>query len=392
MRIAIDIRKINEFGVGTYIWNLVRNIAAIDSQNEYLLIGSHRNFHELGPLSPNFRQLYQPEDDGFWRNNVVIPLALRRENVDVLHVPHHHAPFVAPTNLVVTIHDCVHLLFPHEDSSKVQNYRSYLRTKRVVEKAKHVLAVSRSTKDDLINIFELPESKISVVHNALDERFAFTHVLDERKHVLERYQLKDPFVLYSGRIRPHKNLQRLIEAFAVLKSDLADNERYRNLKLIIIGDELSRHQYLRLTVIRSGAQQDVRFFGFVPYPILQVFYQAAELFAFPSLYEGFGLPPLESMANRTPVLASNTSSLPEVLEDAAVLVNPENVFDIARGMKLILSDEAVRQKLIQKGVDQVGKFSWRLAAQKVIETYDLAATGAVKATSPAERRAVSPRT
>src|SRR5712692_2836617 len=95
MRIAIDIRKINEFGVGTYIWNLVRNIAAIDSHNEYLLIGSHRNFHELGPLSPNFRQLYQPEDDGFWRNNVVIPLALRRENVDVLHVPHHHAPFVA---------------------------------------------------------------------------------------------------------------------------------------------------------------------------------------------------------------------------------------------------------------------------------------------------------
>ena len=392
MRIAIDIRKINQFGVGTYIWNLVRNIAAIDSRNEYLLIGSHRNFHELGPLPPTFRQLYQPEQDGFWRNNTVIPLALKRLHVDVVHVPHHEAPFVIGSNLVVTIHDCVHLLFPQEDSSKLHNYRAYLRTKRVVEKAKHVLAVSRSTKHDLMNIFELHDSKISVVHNALDERFVFAPVSDERKRVLERYQLKDPFVLYSGRIRPHKNLHRLIEAFAVLKSELAENERYKNLKLIIIGDELSKHQYLRLTVIRSGAQQDVRFFGFVPYPILRVFYQAAELFAFPSLYEGFGLPPLEAMANRAPVLASNTSSLPEVLEDAAVLVNPENVFDIARGMKLILTDDAVRQKLIQKGVDQVGKFSWKVAAQKVLETYELAAAGRVKATSRAARRAALPRT
>jgi len=372
MRIAIDIRKINEFGVGTYIWNLVRNLAAIDSKNDYLLIGSHRNFHELGPLPANFRQFYQPEGHGFWRDHITIPLALRRQNVDLIHVPHHEAPLFSPSKLVVTVHDCVHLLFPQEDSSKFQTYRSYLRTKKVVQKAQHVFAVSKSTKQDLLNIYNLPESKISVVHNALDERFAFRHTPEERKHVLERYQLKDPFILYSGKIRAHKNLHRLIEAFAVLKSDLADDEKYGNLKLIIIGDELSKHQYLRLTVIRSGAQQDVRFFGFVPYPILRVFYQCASLFAFPSLYEGFGLPPLEAMANRTPVIASNTSSLPEVLDEAALLVNPENVFDIARGMKLLLFDEVLRQKLIQKGIEQVARFSWKLAAQKVVETYESA--------------------
>src|SRR5438552_379078 len=392
MRIAIDIRKINEFGVGTYIWNLVRNLAGIDDRNDYLLVGSNRNFHELGPLPPNFKQLYQPEEDKLWRNNVAIPFALERQRVDVVHVPHHDAPFFNSSSLVVTIHDCVHLLFPHEDSSKFQNYRSYLQTKRVVESAKHVLAVSKSTKEDLIDIFDLPESRISVVYNALDERFAFNHTPEERKHVLERYQLKDPFVLYSGKIRPHKNLHRLIEAFAVLKSELTDDEQYQNLKLIIIGDELSKHQYLRLTVIRSGAQQDVRFFGFVPYPILRVFYQAAELFAFPSLYEGFGLPPLEAMANRAPVLASNTSSLPEVLEDAAVLVNPENVFDIARGMKLILSDDAVRQRLIQKGLEQVAKFSWKLAAQKILERYQFAATGSADPIASAKHRAMFPRT
>src|SRR5262245_59047537 len=374
MRVAIDIRKINEFGVGTYIWNLVRNLGVIDGDTEYLLIVSPRNFHELGRLAADFKQLCRPEDGTAWRQHITVPFALRHQHVDVVHVPHHEAPFFSPSKLVVTIHDCVHLLFPQEDSSKFRNYRSYLQTKRVVARARHVLAVSNSTKEDLINIFEVPESKISVVHNALDERFAFTHTPGERKHVLERYQLKDPFILYSGKIRPHKNLHRLIEAFAVLKSELIDDDKYKNLKLIIIGDELSKHQYLRLTVIRSGVQQDVRFFGFVPYPILRVFYQTATLFAFPSLYEGFGLPPLEAMANRTPVLASNTSSLPEVLDDAAVLVNPENVFDIARGMKLILCDSAVRQKLIQTGVEQVAKFSWRLAAQKVIETYSLAAT------------------
>ena len=375
MRIAIDIRKINEFGIGTYMWNLVRNIAAIDLQNEYLLIGSTRNFHELGPLPPNFKQLYQPEEDTMWRHHITVPFSVQRQQVDVLHVPHHEAPFFSPSKLLVTVHDCVHLLFPQENSSKFRFYRSYLQTKRVVESARHVLAVSESTKEDLINIFETPESKISVVHNALDERFAFTHTPGERKHVLERYQLKDPFVLYSGKIRPHKNLHRLIEAFAVLKSELIEDDKYKNLKLIIIGDELSKHQYLRLTVIRSGAQQDVRFFGFVPYPILRVFYQSATLFAFPSLYEGFGLPPLEAMANRTPVIASNTSSLPEVLDDAAVLVNPENVFDIARGMKLILFDEVLRQKLIQKGIEQVAKFSWKVAAQKVMQTYELVAGG-----------------
>ena len=392
MRIAIDIRKINEFGVGTYIWNLVRNLAGIDDRNDYLLVGSQRNFHELGPLPPNFKQLYQPEENGLWRDNISIPFDLHRQRLDVVHIPHHEAPFFTPSKLVVTIHDCVHLLFPQEDSSNFGNYRSYLRTKRVVLAAQHVLAVSRSTKDDLINIFELPDSKISVVHNALDERFAFTHTPGERKQVLERYQLKDPFVLYSGKIRPHKNVHRLIEAFAVLKNELGDSDRYKNLKLIIIGDELSKHQYLRLTVIRSGAQQDVRFFGFVPYPILRVFYQSAELFAFPSLYEGFGLPPLEAMANRAPVLASNTSSLPEVLEDAAVLVNPENVFDIARGMKLILSDDAVRQRLIQKGLEQVAKFSWKLAAQKILERYQFAATGSADPIASAKHRAMFPRT
>ncbi len=376
MRVAIDIRKVNEFGVGAYIWNLIRNLGAIDGDgaNQYFLLGSNRNFHELGPLPGNFKHLFQPDGRSLWQDHYSIPMCLRRSKIDVVHVPHHEAPVVVPTRLLVTVHDCVHLLFPPEDYSKFKNYRTYLHTKKVVGVARHVVAVSESTREDLINIFNLPGSKISVVHNALDERSASDHTIEERRQVLERYQLKDPFILYSGRIRPHKNVHRLIEAFAVLKMELSDDPRYQNLKLIIIGDELSKHQYLRLTVVRSGVQDHVRFFGFVPHPILRVFYQSAVLFAFPSLYEGFGLPPLEAMANNTPVIASNTSSMPEVLEDAALLVNPENVFDIARGMKSILTDDLLRRRLILRGIDQVAKFSWRVAADQVLGIYrDIAA-------------------
>ena len=369
MRIAIDIQKVREFGLGTHIWNLVRNLSQIDSQNHYFLLGSKQQYSELGALGPNFELIEQPQETNIWNLHARTPLLLRRNSIDLFHVPHYEAPILIPCRLLVTIHDCVHLLFPQEGSSKFENYRRYVYTKRVVNSAERIIAVSGSTRDDLINIFDLKPQKVQVVHNALDERFEAEHDSATQKQVLERYQLKDPFILYSGQIKPHKNIHRLIEAFAVLKSELENDKIYRELKLIIIGDELSKHQYLRLTVIRSGVQQDVRFFGFVPYPVLRVFYETAAAFASPSLYEGFGLSPLEAMANRTPVVASNTSSLPEVLGEAALLVNPENVFEIARAIKELLINNTIRQRVIENGLIQVQKFSWRSSAEKVLRVY-----------------------
>jgi glycosyltransferase involved in cell wall biosynthesis len=375
MRVAIDIRRVHEFGIGTHIWNLVRNLSDIDPKNDYFLFGSRRHFVEFGPLGPNFTLVDIPEENTFWNLQIRIPLRLRSNGIQVFHVPHYRAPLLVPCPLVVTIHDCVHLLFPQQGSSKFENYRRYLYTKNVVRHADRVLAVSGSTRQDLINIFDLNPDKVSIAHNALDGRFTARHDTDKQNEVLERYQLKDPFVLYTGQIKPHKNLHRLIEAFAVLKSDLEHDKKYKTLKLIIIGDEISRHQYLRLTAVRSGVQKDVRFFGVVPGPALQAFYSTAVLFALPSLYEGFGLPPLEAMANQTPVVASNTSSLPEVLGDAALLVNPENVFEIARAMKQLLLDQVLRQTAIEKGVEQVRQFSWKATAEKVMESYEAVGSG-----------------
>jgi len=154
-----------------------------------------------------------------------------------------------------------------------------------------------------------------------------------------------------------------------LKTELAKQDVYPDLKLIIIGDELSKHPDLRRTVVRGGVQNDVRFMGFVPIEVLRIFYDAAKVFVFPSLYEGFGLPPLEAMAHGTPVLTSNTSSIPEVVGNAAVLVNPENLFEMMRALQRVLLDQSLREKMRQRGYEQVKKFSWDVSAAEVLTGY-----------------------
>ena len=212
------------------------------------------------------------------------------------------------------------------------------------------------------------------MYNAIDERFLRGHATETDRQVLaERYLVTYPFLLYAGRISPHKNLVRIIEAFSALKAELEKEAQFPDLKLIIIGDELSKHPDLRRTVIRSGVQNDVRFMGFVPIEMLRMFYDAAKIFVFPSLYEGFGLPPLEAMAHGTPVVTSNTSSLPEVVGNAAVLVNPENVFEIMRALHRVLVDQAVREKFKQRGYEQAKKFSWDASARQILGVYEAVA-------------------
>ncbi len=178
-----------------------------------------------------------------------------------------------------------------------------------------------------------------------------------------------PFLLYAGRISPHKNVVRIIEAFSALKAELKKEGQYSDLKLIIIGDELSKHPDLRRAVIKSRVQHDVRFLGFVPIGVLRIFYDLAKIFVFPSLYEGFGLPPLEAMAHGTPVVTSNTSSIPEVVGNAAVMVNPENVFEIMHALHRVLLDQAVREKLKARGVLQAQRFSWDNSIRRMLEVY-----------------------
>ena len=181
----------------------------------------------------------------------------------------------------------------------------------------------------------------------------------------ERYQLNDPFVLYAGNIKPHKNLERLIESFHMLR-----RHGFDEVKLLIIGDEISKYATLRRAVHRYKLHKHVRFFGFVSDQTLAALYRMAEVFVFPSLYEGFGLPPLEAMASGTPVITSNVSSLPEVVGDAALLIDPYEPGAIADAMHRVLSDATLRASLRERGLARVREFSWERSIGRLREIYD----------------------
>ena len=369
MRVAIDIRRAGDYGLGTYIRNIVHQLARIDSDSTYLLIGERKHLAEFDPLPSNFELLEYPHEPGSFSTHLHLPWVLRQRRVDVLHMPWFYAPAIVPARLVITVHDLTDVLTPPAGvAASAQSGRLFF-ARRALNRADHIFAVSQSSKRDLSRAFSIPESKISVVYNAVDERFLTEPLVSDAERILERHAVNSPYVLYAGNIKPQKNLPRLIEAFAVAKAELRGHPELSQLKLLVIGEALTQHADLRLAVVRARVREDVRFLGFVPQPVLRVFYANARAFLFPSLYEGFGLPPLEAMAHGTPVLTSNVSSLPEVFSDAALLVNPENVFEIARGIRQILTEGVLRETLTRCGYERARSFSWEHAAQLVRRAY-----------------------
>ena len=242
-----------------------------------------------------------------------MPLDLRRERADLFHAPHYVLPPLTPCRSVVTIHDCIHLRFPQYLPNRLgYAYARSVAVDRDAPVGARADGVGGVEARHPATTSDVPESKIDVIYNAIDERFSEEPPADEVMRVRERYQLNDPFVLYAGNIKPHKNLERLIEAFHIIRQG-----ELEHVKLLIIGDEISKYATLRRAVHRYKLHKHVRFFGFVPDATLAILYRLARVFVFPSLYEGFGLPPLEAMASGTPVITSNVSSLPEVVGDAA---------------------------------------------------------------------------
>lgn len=369
MKIGFDIRRADAFGVGTYIKSLVRALARRGPEHEYALVGGSKQQALLDDLPDNFHFVSYEKSYGAIDSHLRFQFLLRRMGPQVYHVPHRAVPYFMPCPYVVTVHDLDQILFRDAYGSRMRAETLFHVVRRGLWRARRIVAVSEATKRDLMNLLGVPSEQIEVIHNAIDEQFTESDSEPVRRQILERYQVDYPFLLYVGNIQPQKNLPRLVEAFAVVQAELEQHPRFGALRLIIIGNELGAHPDLRRSVIRSRVQQRVRFLGFVPTQTLRVFYSSAEAFVFPSLYEGFGLPPLEAMAQGTPVVTSNLSSLPEVVGDAAVLVNPENVFDIARGIRQALLDEDLRRTLAIRGREQVARFSWDRAADRVLEIY-----------------------
>jgi glycosyltransferase involved in cell wall biosynthesis len=372
LRIVLDVRHINDFGIGTYIRNLIKALGAIDQENRYILSATTAETAELTGLPANFEVAVYHPPKRVLLGNLTYGWFARSLAPDVVHIPLNDVPWLMPKPYVVTIHDMSSFLYGDMAGLK-ENARLYL-FRRGLTRADRVIAVSAATRRDVENLLGVRPERIRQVYSAPDPRFLSPSTRSDQDQLLERYQIQQPFLLYAGRIRRHKNLPRLIEAFAVVRAELEQHPKYHELRLIIIGDEISKHPEVRRAMVQTRTEQVVRFLGFVPFETLKMFYSTAAAFVFPSLYEGFGLPPLEAMASGTPVITSSVSSLPEVVGDAAVVVNPENVFDIARGIRDVLIDNDLRGRLITAGQEQVRKFSWQRTAEQVLDVYrDVAA-------------------
>jgi glycosyltransferase involved in cell wall biosynthesis len=366
LRIVMDVRHVRDFGIGTYIHGLLHALAGIDQSNEYQLVSLPQDERVFSELPANFKVIPYRRTDSYLVDHLTFPLFLRAMAPDVVHIPLNQVPLFMMEPYVVTIHDMASLLFETRSGMRMAARRLVLR--RGLMRARRIMAVSEATRRDVRDALGIPEDRIRLVYNAPNPAF-FLPAQADRASILERYQIDYPFLLYAGNIRPQKNIPRLVEAFAVARERLSRHPVYRDLHLIIIGDEISRYPSVRRAVMQTRVEKAVRFLGFVPFDALRIFFESAALFVFPSLYEGFGLPPLEAMATGTPVVASNVSSLPEVIGDAALLVNPENVFDIARAIQEALLDEDLRADLIDKGKKQAARYSWERTARDVLEVY-----------------------
>ena len=364
MRIGIDARKLHDFGIGTYIRNLLRQLARMDCQTEFVILCRPEDRETVAALGDNFRAVVQTAPNYSISEQLRIPLALAREGVTLFHAPHYVLPPLVRCKSVVTIHDCIHLMFPQYLPNRLAY--SYARTsiRLAARRATRILTVSESSKRDILRFVDTEPDKIDVIYNAYDDRFAIDPREEDVVRVRERFQLESEFVLYAGNVNPHKNLERLIEAFNLVRKRGLDH-----LKLVMIGDEISKYTALRRAVHQHQLHKYVRFLGYLPEVTLAVMYRLAGVFVFPSLYEGFGLPPLEAMASGTPVVTSNVSSLPEVAGDAAILVDPYDPRSIADGIYRVLSDERLRRDLRRKGVARAGMFSWEQSVRRVRAIY-----------------------
>jgi glycosyltransferase involved in cell wall biosynthesis len=368
LHIAIDARRLGDFGIGTYIRNLVRTLARLDQENRYTLIVRPKQTGELAGLGPNFQTAeYAPPDTDVLQN-VAFPYFLRRFRADLFHIPFNSVPYWMPRPYVVTIHDMSTLLFPSRGDFHAAMHAE--RYRRGAARAARIIAVSHATRRDIENVLRIPPQRIRTIYSAPDPTFRPEHAdASQDDQILQRYSIRPPFILYAGTVRPQKNVGRLVEAFAVIRGELENHPRYRDLRLVIIGDELSRYPALRRAVIASRVEPFVRFLGFVPIDTLKVFYRAADVFAFPSLYEGFGLAPLEAMACGTPVVASDLPALVEAVGASAELVSPDNVFDVARGLRALLLDDNRRRELSELGRAQALRFHWNDTTRAVLDIY-----------------------
>jgi glycosyltransferase involved in cell wall biosynthesis len=363
MRIGIDVRitYYTRGGISNYALRLLPALAALDAETDYCVLHSRRD--KLPPLPrPNFRPVafWTPAHHRWERWALGIEAA--RLGLDLLHSPDFIPPAFGYRRSVITVHDLNFLYYPQFLTAESRRYYND-QIAWAVGRADHILADSHATKTDLLAMLGVEPGKVTVVHLAADPAY---HLLpeEESRRVISEYDLEPGYLLFVGTLEPRKNLPGLLQAYRLLRDEGATTA-----PLVMVGgkgwlyDEIfERAETLHLT-------QHVRFFHDVPNADLPGLYSAAGVLTTPSFYEGFGLPALEAMTFGTPVVVSDRASLPEVVGEAGLLVNPDNPEDIARALGRALNDGALRAQMRERGLAQAARFTWERAARETLTVY-----------------------
>jgi glycosyltransferase involved in cell wall biosynthesis len=371
LRIAIDASAIPErrAGAGAYTCELVRALAALPRKHRFAVFARPGLFDDLAGEGLSIAHV-NPRSRAArlgWEQTV-LPVLLQRYRIDVLHSPHHHTPVALPPGgprRVVTVHDVTFMLLPQRYPAVRRFYMEAV-TRASVRVAKAIITPSQTVRQDLIRTLRVPAERVVAVPEAAAGRFAPAWE-NAQAEVRQRYGLPRRFVLSVGSREPGKNRGLLLRALALLRDQGIECD------LAVVGQEAWRYEGEAALVERLGLGKLVRFLGYVPDDDLPALYSAATVFAYPSLYEGFGLPVLEAMACGTPVLTSNVSATAEVAGDAALLVDPRDTRAIAEALGRLLSDETLRALLRVRGLKRAGQFSWERAARETQLIYELVA-------------------
>ncbi|MFZ5364777.1 MAG: glycosyltransferase family 4 protein [Patescibacteria group bacterium] len=371
MIIGIDGRMYGseQTGIGNYIKNLTDNLFEIDKKNQYVLYLREPQFSRVIPDKPNVIKARVTPRWYSYAEQFILPMQLAKQKIDLIHFPHFNSPLAFFKPSVVTIHDVTPYHFPgHRMSSWLRRSGFRLVFKNSVRRAEHVLAVSDSTKRDIMKYFKVPSEKITVTYLGVKSDFRPTMDYGIINKVKENYGITKPYIFYVGVWRNHKNLPGLIRAFHILK------HKYRFPgQLVIGGNEDPNYPEVRREWEKLGLENDIIRPGFIKDCELPVLYSAAQLYVIPSFIEGFGLIGIEAMACGTPVAASNTSSLPEVLGDAAQYFAPRNSEQMAAVMFRLLTDKNLREQSVNLGFQQIKKYSWKKCAEQTLSIYEQAA-------------------
>lgn len=371
MRIGFDVTPLCTpmTGVGTYTINLLEHLERLSHDEivrlahcRWLVNGPGDN---EGPAMAHYRAP-GPALNKTVRMQVVLPWQLRNLRIDVCHFTNGVASFWTPCPSVITIHDMTLWLFPqYHYTRRLLAVRPFVPL--AARRAAAIIAVSQATKDDIVRILGVDESKVHVVYEAPAPYFQPLDNGTDLEGVGRRLGLPPRFMLYVGTIEPRKNLVRLLEAYASLRAKHGIDQG-----LVFVGRRGWKEEAVFAAIERLGLHREVQFLGYLSVDDLVAIYNMADLVAFPSLYEGFGLPVLEAMACGTPVVTSPNGSLREVAGNAAEIVDPDDVESIAEGMSRVLHDSARREELCACGLAQAARFSWERSARQTREIYAMA--------------------